>query len=291
MAVIKSQIHGFPINFDECEVTLSKIRINGQIYDLIDVINGGFGSVTLETLGVTTYIQTVLTGAETSEEARDLLEVLSFVNIAFSGQDTLVANSSGATLTFVAGDGITITTNGGTNTATIATSATGSNTGDQNVFSTVAVSGQDNVVADSTTDTLTLAAGTNIVLTTNAGADTVTVATDPDVLLSDTTDELTAGYTAAVYAAGTKSSGTFTPDAALGNIQSATNNGAHTLAPPSSSCSMVIKYTNGASAGAITTSGFTMVSGSAPGTTDTHLFFAYITVIGGTSHLTWVAMQ
>lgn len=43
-------------------------------------------------------------------------------------------------------------------------------------FKTVAVSGQSDVVADSDTDTLTLAAGSNITLTTNASTDTVTIA-------------------------------------------------------------------------------------------------------------------
>ena len=42
-------------------------------------------------------------------------------------------------------------------------------------FKTIAVSGQSNVVADSATDTLTLAAGTGITLTTNATSDTVTI--------------------------------------------------------------------------------------------------------------------
>lgn len=45
-----------------------------------------------------------------------------------------------------------------------------------NTFSTIAVSGQSDVVADSTSDTLTLAAGSNITITTNAGTDTVTIA-------------------------------------------------------------------------------------------------------------------
>ena len=53
--------------------------------------------------------------------------------------------------------------------------SSGTNTGDQNVFSTVAVAGQSNVVADSTSDTLTLAAGTGITLTTDASTDTVTI--------------------------------------------------------------------------------------------------------------------
>ena len=48
--------------------------------------------------------------------------------------------------------------------------------GSGNKFSTIAVSGQSNVVADTSTDTLTFAAGSNVTLTTNAGTDTVTIA-------------------------------------------------------------------------------------------------------------------
>ena len=43
-------------------------------------------------------------------------------------------------------------------------------------FKTIAVSGQSDVVADSSSDTLTLVAGSGIVLTTNAGSDSITVA-------------------------------------------------------------------------------------------------------------------
>jgi len=44
-----------------------------------------------------------------------------------------------------------------------------------NSFSTVVVAGQSSVIADSTADTLTLVAGSNITITTNAGIDTVTI--------------------------------------------------------------------------------------------------------------------
>jgi hypothetical protein len=57
-----------------------------------------------------------------------------------------------------------------------AANLSGTNTGDQSVFSTIAVSGQPSIVADTTADTLTLAAGTGITLTTNATTDTVTIA-------------------------------------------------------------------------------------------------------------------
>ena len=44
-----------------------------------------------------------------------------------------------------------------------------------NTFSTVVVAGQSSVIADSTADTLTLVAGSNITITTNAGTDTITI--------------------------------------------------------------------------------------------------------------------
>ena len=47
-----------------------------------------------------------------------------------------------------------------------------------NAFETISVSGQTDVVADSSTDTLTLAAGTGIDITTNAATDTITIAND-----------------------------------------------------------------------------------------------------------------
>ena len=42
-------------------------------------------------------------------------------------------------------------------------------------FKTIAVSGQSDIVADSATDTLNIAAGSNINLTTNAATDTLTI--------------------------------------------------------------------------------------------------------------------
>jgi hypothetical protein len=112
---------------------------------------------------------------------------------------------------------------------------------------------------------------------------------------SDTSANLTAGYTSTAYNAGTKSSGTFTPDPANGNLQRAVNGGAHTLAPPSvgdgDSVSMVIQYTNNGSAGTITTSGFTKVGGDSFTTSNGDDFLCYITVINGFSHLNVVTLQ
>ena len=45
----------------------------------------------------------------------------------------------------------------------------------QNIFETIAVSGQSDIVTDGVADTLTFAAGTGITITTNAGTDTLTI--------------------------------------------------------------------------------------------------------------------
>jgi plastocyanin len=94
----------------------------------------------------------------------------SFATITVAGQPNVVADSAADTLTLVAGTGISITTDAGTDTVTF------TNTGSvANAFTTISVAGQSDVVADSATDTLTITAGTGINITTNAGTDTVTI--------------------------------------------------------------------------------------------------------------------
>ena len=58
--------------------------------------------------------------------------------------------------------------------ATPATLEWGAAGGD--AFKTISVAGQSDVVADNAADTLTLVAGSNISMTTNAGADSITIA-------------------------------------------------------------------------------------------------------------------
>lgn len=113
---------------------------------------------------------------------------------------------------------------------------------------------------------------------------------DADTLKADVSDNLVVGFTATDYSAGTKTTGTFTPDPALGNFQYAVNGGAHTLAPPAASCTMIIQYTNNASAGTITTSGFTKVTGSFT-TTNGDDFMCYITRCNSLTTLDIKALQ
>lgn len=109
----------------------------------------------------------------------DALSTLTFTNAGLKILDTNASHSliisPGSNIT--ANRTLTITTGDSNRTLTFTADASigGTNTGDQNLFSTIAVSGQSNVVADSTSDTLTLVAGTNITITTDASTDTITI--------------------------------------------------------------------------------------------------------------------
>ena len=94
-----------------------------------------------------------------------------FSTINLVGQSDVVAEQYNDTLNLRAGAGISITSVAGTDTITITNTAVA-----VPGFSNVAVAGQSTVEADTSADTLTLAAGTGISITTNATTDTITIA-------------------------------------------------------------------------------------------------------------------
>lgn len=114
-----------------------------------------------------------------------------------------------------------------------------------------------------------------------------------NVLRSNTTATLTVGFTFTANNAGTLSSGTFTPNAALGNYQFYTNGGAHTIANPTADCAVDILVTNNASAGTITFTGFTVGAntGDPLTTTNGNAFIVSIRRINGTSTYVVKALQ
>ena len=97
-----------------------------------------------------------------------------------TGDATLTADTTTELLTLSAGANITLDGDAANDTITI------SATGDQNLFESVALSnagggtqtGDATVTADTTTDTLTLSAGTNITLNGDAASDTITISAD-----------------------------------------------------------------------------------------------------------------
>lgn len=108
--------------------------------------------------------------------------------------------TEGATPTLaLAASGVTATTYGGSSQIPVLTvdtygrvtaAANASITVASSAFTTISVSGQSDVVADTATDTLTLASGTGITLTTDAGNDSVTITNSGVTQLTGTSNEV-----------------------------------------------------------------------------------------------------
>ena len=91
--------------------------------------------------------------------------------------ELLVGDGSGDPTALPAGtNGYVLKANSSTATGLEWSAAGSGGEANQNAFSNIGVSGQDTVAADSTTDTLNIAAGSNVTITTNASNDTVTIA-------------------------------------------------------------------------------------------------------------------
>ena len=95
-----------------------------------------------------------------------------FGSIAVSGQASVIPDSTATALSLLSGGGITFTTNNTNKSITLTNSSPNV---DQNIFANVAVSGQPTVTTASTNEVLTLVAGTNVSITTDNSAKSVTI--------------------------------------------------------------------------------------------------------------------
>jgi hypothetical protein len=131
-------------------------------------------SAALDTLAAATITAAALT---VLDDASVSAMVDTLGGAAAEGTGAIVRKTGATLVTPTLGVATATSINGATITSgTLNGSVTGTNTGDQSLFSTIAVSGQSDVVADTTTDTLTFVAGSNMTITTTAGSDTITFA-------------------------------------------------------------------------------------------------------------------
>lgn len=115
-----------------------------------------------------------------------------------------------------------------------------------NVFTIIAVAGQSNVEADSSTDTLTLASGTGIILTTDAGNDTVTIATNAtsangasNIVARDTNGSFSANVVTASLS-GNATSANNVAGGAVNQLIFQTGSGATSFVPAPTAASQVL---------------------------------------------------
>lgn len=131
----------------------------------------------------------------------------------------------------------------------------------------------------------------------NVGTAAGTVAAGDDSRFSDNAklsvedQVLTGGARVTSKSLGTISTGTLTLDPGDRPLQHYTNDGAHTLAPGSNTGSFLLDVTNGASAGAITLTGWTKTAGDAFTTTNGNKFRLHCSIGNGGSLLIVQAMQ
>tara|TARA_B100000900_G_scaffold106829_1_gene88727 strand:+ start:61255 stop:64611 length:3357 start_codon:yes stop_codon:yes gene_type:complete len=134
------------------------------------VVGDGVGDATILSVGTDGFALTAdsneASGVKWAENYRKVK-----VALVGAADATLAADE---TLTLIGGTNVTLSENAGAVTINATGGGGGGTT--QNLFETIAVSGQSNVVADSATDTLTLVAGSNMTITTNAVGDSITFA-------------------------------------------------------------------------------------------------------------------
>ena len=106
------------------------------------------------------YYTAATTGLSTTEQT--------FNTFAVDGQDPLRMNKNSSAVKFVASGSVSLVTDPITNSISFSVAPS-------DIFKRISVNGQQDVIADSSTDGLTLTAGPNIAITSDALQDTITI--------------------------------------------------------------------------------------------------------------------
>jgi len=161
-----------------------------------------------------------------------------------------------------------------------------------NLATVAAISANVNSVATISANVTSVAAISAAIASVNAISAAILAVSAGGYLQGGVTSNLTVGYTATAYNAGTISTGTYTVTPANGNLQRYVNNGAHSIAAHSAGdYTVIVQMTNSASAGAVTTSSFTKVRGDTLSTTNGDDFLLVVSKINGFTLLDKVTLQ
>jgi hypothetical protein len=173
--ITKSYVDGLGIAASTAATLATARTINGTSFD-------GSANISFDTDSVSEGSSNLYYTAErVDDQANTLIQAGTGITKTYddaAGTLTITNNAPDQTVALNAGSNVTVS--GTYPTFTIAATDTQTDS-----FKTISVSGQTDIVADSSTDTLTLAAGSNMTLTTAAGSDTITfAATDTNTTYS-----------------------------------------------------------------------------------------------------------
>lgn len=235
---------------------------------------GGGGTVNSGTSGQMAYYGSTGTVVSGNPNATIAAGALSLgVNASVAGSVALFGSTSGSALIGVAAAAgsttFTLPVGNGTNGQALTTNGSG-------VTAWTTLSGSGTVNSGTSGQFAYYATSTNAVSSNSSF-------TTSNVLTNNATSLIGVGYTYTSGNLGTISSGTTQLVCSTANYQYYTNNGAHTLTPQAADCGIDIKVTNGASAGAITFSGFSAPStaGNPLNTTNGNKFLVSFRRIAG----------
>jgi hypothetical protein len=270
------------VNGSSITVGSSLIGNSSGVYHT-GTVNAASHTVGVSTIANSTGVYTGVVNATTISTGS--------VNVVNASGLTTTANVNiGAAGELIVAAGAGIYANGGLGTSGDVLHSNGSSiywaTDDQGVTSVATGNGLTGGTI-TTTGTLSVLANTGLV------ANATGLHVNSSVMLTSGNQTLSGGFSVTSYNLGT-GSGTVTPSPVNGNYQYMTNNGAFTLAAPASDCAIDILVTNGASAGSITFSGFTVPTGGGGdtyATTNANRFLLMIRRINSISTYVWKALQ
>jgi hypothetical protein len=203
--IVKRLVKGQHLTFTELDQNFQNLRdatisvavtgsgtITLDLNDQLDISGTNLSITTTESQGLVSIDGSLV--HDTTPQLGGNLDVNghSLVSTA-NGNIVIAPNGTGLVqldgLYWPASDGLAnqVLTTNGSGTLSWTTPAS---VGTINSFETITVAGQSSVVADSTTDSLTLAAGSGITITTNATTDTITFSATGQDLVADTTPQL-----------------------------------------------------------------------------------------------------
>lgn len=151
-----------------------KIALNFDLTNTGVAAGAGYNFFTVDAKGRVTLAETktYLLAENESKDFKTISVSDTDTGYTWSAAGNVIADAIGDTLFVVSGAGINVDADTTADAIRITNTDRGSS---QAIFKNVAVSGQSTIVADNNNSTLTVAAGTGISLTTDAGTDTLTI--------------------------------------------------------------------------------------------------------------------